>query len=208
MLLYAMMGMENLPDASAKSHVFVVPTARLPFGGKETHLGIAAKQRNGISATGVQTLPAAPGLRDETGRWTQGNYTIPEGTLLKIFGQRSGAFGQMRVSASMFIQLREDAAFQSVATRLSGHQKAAFTTAPVQGRFDILTVEQARALGAEVPPVFEGQFNELLVSRVFQLTVMEGERATAPVTTAKTISNSHGEEVVVQTTRKARALDL
>jgi hypothetical protein len=209
MLLTATTGFVNLPNGSAKVHLFVVPTLEHPFSGKEVNIGIAAKQKLGIRVQGaVVKLPAAPGLRDETGTFTQATYDLPEGTVVKVFGLRSGGFGEMRVMASQFIQMRQQAAFRRMSAVLITHERVAFNRAPIQGRFDLLSPGDARNLGVQVNPMYEGQFYEGLVSRMFEIAELEPEIAAPARITPETVTNSKGEEVVVARTRKGRALDL
>jgi hypothetical protein len=207
MLIGATTGHENFQSGSAKSYLFVTPTRRFP--GKEMHIGVAAKAQGAIRQTGSpQTVPAAPGMRPEMGRWTTCNYDVPEGTLLKLFAVRSGGFGSMRVQGSLFLMVREHAAFRRVQTILTGHPKAAYSRVNIEGRFDLLTVDQAVALGAVVPNHFRTSFEEGMVRRAFEIIEIDREVAAPPINHVEVVENSQGEAVEVVRRRRGRALDL
>lgn len=207
MMLLATTGHENFQTGSAKSYLFVTPTRATP--GKEMHIGIASRAGGGIRQVGSpQSVPAAPGMRPEMGKWTTCNYNIPEGTLLKLFASRSGGFGSMRIQASLFLLARDHAAFRRVSTILTGHPKATFSRVQVEGRFDIITVDEAIRLGANVPAHFRGTFDESMTRRAFEIVEVDREIAAAPVQHVEVVENSQGEEVEVVRRRRGRALDL
>lgn len=207
MLVQATTGFENFQNGGAKAHLFVVPTQRFP--GKELHIGIAARSGGVVRQIGFpQTIPAAPGMRPEMGQWTQGNYEVPEGMVLKAFAHRSGGFGTMRVQASMFLRMREQAAYRRIGTILTGNPKASYTRVWIEGRFDILTLAQAREHGINVPTHFSHSFDTTMTSRAFDIIEVESEVAAAPQQQVAMVVNAQGEEVQVRTVRRNRALEL
>lgn len=208
MLLNVMTGEETFPNASAKVHVFWTPQHNRR--GKETHIGNASKE----PTTGVsiiqhpRAMSAAPGYLDELGKWTTATYDVPEGTLLKVFMQRSSGFGTMIVRANMFIQMRERAALRQVRARLTGDSRAQFQSAVIAGRFDVLSLDEAAALGAAVPPHFRRHFEQGMVDRACELQIMEEEISPRPQVETRQISDGSGNTRTIQVVRKSRALDL
>lgn len=207
MLISTTTGFENFSAGSAKSYLFTVPTRAAP--GKEQHIGVSARSGGGINTIGMpSTVPAAPGFVEETGKWTSATFEVPDGQVLKLFAQRSGGFGSMRIMASMFIRTRRHAALRKIGTILTGHPKATYTRVWTEGRFDILTLEQAAELGILVPPHFAHTYAQTMTSRAFEVVEVEREISAPAVTVVSMVQNSAGEAIEVRTNRKSRALDI
>jgi hypothetical protein len=208
MLIVSHTGSETFPSGSAKSFTFVVPTRRHP--GKEVHIGIACKERRqGFNQSGApEFIPIAPGYKRELGVWTRCTYDVPEGTVLKIFAQRSGGFGEMRIQGQILIQLRAQAAYRRIGSVLTGNEKANLRHANTEGRFDILTLDDAERLGIDIPYHFRPAFDPSMVRRAFQITELEAAITPPVQVQTQQVTNSQGETVRVQTGRRVRALDL
>lgn len=209
MLISTTTGFENFESGSAKSYVFVAPSQATRIQ-RELHLGVAARSgADGISAVGApQSIPAAPGFIEETGRWTTATYEVPEHTILKLFAQRNGGFGSMRIMASLFVRMRKEAAVRKIGTVLTAHPKATYSRVWLEGRFDILTLEQAMALGVVVPPSFAHTYAQTMVNRAFEFVEVSRELSAPAQQVVSTVQNSAGETVEIRNNRKARALDL
>jgi len=212
-LLQTTTGYENVPGGSAKSYVFTMPSTGFPIPDKETNLGVAAKGRDSRIATisAQASVQAVPGMAGDPGKWITATYDVPENRLLKIFATRNTGgsnFGSMRILASMIIRMRPGAALRRVGTILTGHARATYSRVWTEGRFDILTLAQAHALGVTVPRHFEAQFAETMVRRAFEIVVIEPETASVPVLQTRVVTTSQGQAVTVTTARRRRALDL
>lgn len=207
MLISTTCGFENFETGSAKSYVFVVPTTEFKL--KEAHIGIVAKSGGPVRLAGSpEHYPAAPGMRDETGRWTRANYEVPEGLVLKVFMQRNGHFGSMRVMASQLLRMRNNAAYRKVGTILTGNPHAQFSRVWIEGRFDLLSVADAEQYGVLIPPHFRTGFQPVMQRRGFEYVVTDPELAPVPVKLTVAVHNSAGERVEIPTVRRNRALDL
>lgn len=208
MLIQCTTGFENFSNGSAKAHVFVVPTARML--GKELHISIAAKGAYaGLRKVGVETRqPAAPNLRRELGEWTTTSYEVPEGMILKVFGNRSSGWGGVRVMANQFLRVRSDAALRRVSVVLSGNPQASLSRAHIEGRFDLVTLSEALLVGVTVPPSFRPAFDESMQRRAFEYQEVSPEMRSVAVAETRVVTNSAGEERQIGTTTRRRALDL
>lgn len=145
-------GKENFPESATKVFVFAVATARHPMdNGTEVFLDVAARLGYGIERQGrPNRTPAASGYREDLGSWTVGQYHVQENTLIKVHANRS--VRGRRSSANVFLQVRERAALRRVTVQLSGDHRADRSAVhAVEGRFDVLTVAQVRALQARAP---------------------------------------------------------
>lgn len=200
MLLEMLTGHETFPSQSAKVHVFSSPTREVPSNGSEIHV-LAALQlserrlrRNGSS----QTFQIAPGYRDELGRWTRSVIDAPEGALFKIYAYRNTSWNTRTVHANQYIVMRENAAYRRIRISLSGAPNATFTHAEVKGRFDMLSMEDAIALGAVVRPQFAHHFAPNNVGLLMEVTELEPEVRSRPQV----------ETVVIQTTPDAEPVEV
>lgn len=208
MILTATTGTEAFALGASKFHTFFVPT--LAFPGKEIHIGVAGRDQHcPVGLVGYpQVLPAAPGYRDELGKWTTGNYELPEGMVLKVFGYKKMAANSHPTSASQLIRMREGGPLQRIKMPTVGWVNAQYQTVEVTGRFDLLTVEEAAVLGVRVPPQYLPGFHPTSTERVFRYEEVEAERATKVQTETKNVVNTQGEEVAVRTQQRRRNMDL
>lgn len=208
MLLQCITGFENFPNASAKAHVFVCPSAR--FLGKEMHIGVAARGAYpNVRKVGMETkIPAAPGMLREMGEWTTASYEVPDGMILKVFGSRSGGWGGMRVMANQFIRARQDAALRRINVVLTGSDRASLTRATIEGRFDLVPLAEALLTGVLVPPSFRPSFDEAVQRRAFEYMELDREVRSEAVVRNRTVTRDDGQEVQISTSERRRALDL
>lgn len=207
-LLQTTTGFETFQQSSAKVYAFHMPSRQFP--GKELNLNIVARAGGGVVTTvGLPTsIPAAPGLSAELGRWTSATYELPENMLVKVFAHRSGGFGQMRVMASMILRMREQAALRRVSAILTQSPRASLTRANFEGRFDVLTLPEAMMLGVTVPPSFRQTFEHSFTSRAFEVQVLAREITPPEVMESRRVETASGETVEVASARRRRAIDL
>jgi hypothetical protein len=160
-------GKETWQDRSYGLHVFLTAEGSRK---EDEHLHAAAKrQGSGInalntrSAGGIERLStrndsAAPDL----GGWYVNNYEIPNGTMLTVFAQASAAeFGGRSRAFKQVIRLREGAPLIKLSLELSRNPRANLREAYVTGRFDVLTLEEAKARGAIINPRMEFYYADL-----------------------------------------------
>jgi hypothetical protein len=198
-------GNSNFPDGSAKVFVFHTPTPGHVGKGKETNLYQSqVGERVGQSIT----VPAASRYVDEYGKWTTSSFQIPDGALLKIYGQRQGQWLTERLIAQTFIQARDGAAYRRITIDLIDWVHADVTQVTIEGRFDLVTLHEALGLGATVPDHFTRYFTERYVERMFAHSVIDAEIETRQVIAAEKVTNTQGKEVTVQAPQRGRAMDL
>lgn len=208
MMLRCTTGFENYQNGSSKTYLFHVPCTRFP--GKELNIGIHAKSATNVRKIGLPNkYVPVPGLRPEMGQFTDTNYEVEDGTILKIFTTRSGGFGSMRVQGSIFIRCRSSGPLMRIGAILTGAERSLINRAWTEGRFDFVPVDEAERFG--VPPVpmhFRGSFDESMVRRAFEIIEVEPELQPVQQPQVVVVENSKGEEVQVPRRGRRRALDL
>jgi hypothetical protein len=209
MLLQTQTGSENFPHASAKVHVFAVPTTQFP--GTEIHIGIAAKNSMyHITPHGQgQMVPAAAGRIEQYGSISTRTWNVPEGMVLKVFAQRkSSEWTRQTLMGNLLIAMREGAALRRVLIALTGWEHAAYQRLTIEGRFDILSVTDAVRLGVRIPEAYERYFTEAYTRRVFQFETVAPEASQRPTAEVRAVENSAGQVVEVVVPHRRRNLDL
>lgn len=206
-LLRAISGHETTANSSVTVGTFFMPTERYP--GKEYRLEIAAKTGNGIVRIGEQSkIPAFPGGRPEQGVWTHASYSVPGGMLVKVFARRTGGHGSLIRTGSLILRSRAEAAYLRLDIELTRGQGCACIDATIEGRFDIVSVEDALLEGALIPPHFRVYFQPEFVNQLFTVRTLEPAIAAAPVKITQMVTNTEGVDVALTTTRKRRAMDI
>lgn len=215
MLLQTTIGHENWQTGSTKAHLFVCPTTqfRLPTG-QEVHLWMLAKSGGPgsprITSVGAPvTSPAGAGLKPEiVGKWTSSVYEVPDDVLLKYMVYRSTPQGAR--TASIPLRTRSEAALRRIAIQTIPNPRATASHLYVEGRFDILSVEDMVALGYRPPAHYLPTFRREVWGRLPFISVGEisPEIHAAVRVVTKTVRNSEGETVAIPEARRGRALDL
>lgn len=95
-----------------------------------------------VSRTMTQAYAGSP----DSGIWTQGRYTAPEGTLIKLFAEKT-AWGHLSERGSVMIQASKYAPDTELWIDLTGEARANLHRAVVRGRFHILSFKELRAIG-------------------------------------------------------------
>jgi hypothetical protein len=213
LLLETMYGEEIFDDRNCKVALFAVPSKIYNSFNNEVFMDVAAS-RSDIPVTRHSKQgpfhPYAEGhaYRDDLGKWTQAVYQVPEGMMVKIFARKTPGFGRRIINASMYICVRERAAYRQLNIALTGHTKARFTNAVIKGRFDILTLEQAVKRGAKVPAHFAHTFERAECDRIFAEQVLEAEIAPLGTVRERTLVRENGKRVTVKVVKNNRMLDL
>lgn len=201
-------GRENFPTGSATVGVFVLPCAKYPVA-RESAIGLAARAPEfPLRAVGVPTKVAASPTRraDIAGEWTTCAYDVQEGAILKVAVNKSSSnFGSMRTMANAALRARATAPYIRMSIPLTG--SGARSTVLIEGRFDIIPVEEALALGAPIPIAFRPSFDPVHQRRAFDVVEMEPGIA-KPVQEVRTVSNEIGDRVEVIIPRRRRAMAL
>ncbi|KRW94259.1 hypothetical protein [Paracoccus sp. MKU1] len=218
MLIQVTTGSESFKTGASKYHVFVVPSTRynLPDR-KEQHIGIV--QRLNLPSIPVRQVsaersPAAAGSMVDLGSWTKTTFEVPDGLILKVWGQRTlsgaaiGADRGVTGIGAMLIQTRASAALRRITCLRVPDRQASVTTVTLEGRFDVLTLRDAAEQGAALPMDRIGQFTSPAARQIFAVHQIDGELSARPVATVETVKGERGEAVQVQTVKMRRAIDL
>jgi hypothetical protein len=194
----------NLRYGSAKAFVFYSPRA-FNAGAAEQHLGIAAKSPQTssvvrkISPFGIVT-PSVSGYAPEVGgKMIRMSYEVANGEVLKVFGQRRAGAGKLTMTACQFLRVRDTAALTEVTVRLLSDPSVTEPFAKVVGRFDLISLEEAKALGVKVLPQFEKMFHQSSVEYLFATRIIDAEKAKV-----ETIQKDDGSTALVTVQKRRR----
>lgn len=216
MLIQTTIGTENWDIGGSKVYLFVCPTSRHPLTGKEMHLFDVAKQRSSnarmptISAVGNPAVtPAGLGMKPEiAGKWTDAVYDVPDSVLLKLMVQRSQN-GNAK-SINVLFSMREGAALRRIRIPTIVNRRSTRQTVTIEGRFDVLSLQEAALVGYAPPAPFVPSFLPSRWSAIpgFQVIEVSPENVARPVVRTTVVENSAGEAVSVPVVHRHRALDL
>lgn len=212
MLIQTITGSQNFPEGSTKLHVFFVPTRQRM--GQEIHIGQLARGANPdvpASASNVQRFAAWSGASATLGEWTRANYDIPEGVVLKVYGsKRQSLQGQNmgEARAAVYLQMRSGAALNRIAFSMLQNPKSPIASATIEGRFDILNMQQLAQLGVGLNVTTLALLNERQVERLFSFSVLDRPTEARREVKTTTVKNSEGQSVVIQKATAKRAVKL
>jgi hypothetical protein len=183
----------NLRYGSAKAFVFHSPRQFVNTGVNEMHLGIAAKSPQ--TALVVRRIspfpnitPSVSGYSPEIGgKMTRMTYEVANGEILKVFGQRRAGAGKMTISACQ------------VTVRLLSDPNVTEPFAKVIGRFDLITLEEAKSLGIKTLLQFDKMFHPTSVEYLFSSRIIDAEKAKI-----ETIQKEDGTTALVTVQKRRR----
>jgi len=162
-----------------------------------------------ISKAGMPTiLPAAPGMREELGKWTNGNYQVAEGQVLKAFGWKKPKGVSQATQGHIYLQARENAALRRIMFNTMAWNRGQFSTVFVEGRFDILTTDQLRALAVNFMANATHLIEDPSHLRVFRIHEVSPEIVPVVEVVTHNVVNSAGEQVAVAAPRRRRGMQL
>ena len=176
----------NLRAASAKCFVFHTPHAG-GAGVEERHLGLAAKSNQTSSVVSTVSpypvvIPSVQGYTQEIGgKMVRMTYAVADGEILKLFAQRRPGEGKMPVAACQFVRVRSSAALRCIEARLLTDAVVNEPLAFIRGRFDLITLEEARALGVKVEGYYDKMFLAGAVDHIMTTAVISPEVAQAQI---------------------------
>lgn len=168
----------NLRDSSAKCFIFHCPRAGGP-GAEERHLGIAAKSPQTAEVVATVSpypivIPAVQGYSAEVGgKMMRMIYAVADGEVLKVFVNRRA--GGLPVSACQFLRVRSGAALRTLELKLLTDAAVNHPYGMIRGRFDLLTLAEARALGVKVNEQFTKMFGPGAVGHCIVESVVSPE---------------------------------
>lgn len=206
-LLHLTAGKENHRDKSAQIQAF------LHVEGKECPVFVAPRKTDGplhdkVTQIGTpQHRAARPGIStDIGGAWVTCNYEIADNTLIKLTVAKS--LPNNRRNCMLFILMRDNAPLNRITIPLRLNRFSVIDEAVIEGRFDVLTLEQAKQRGASVIPAFERMFSDVMRNSMMRLEQREAAVAALPPVVTVTVQNDDGTERRVSRPGRRRTLDV
>lgn len=189
-------GAENGSRSEAKLTPIVHPTN----GGDGVHIA-------SLPLVGpLRTFAARSGLStEEGGKWSQGTYSLEEGTIIRLTFWRKPSFG-LPVNSSMLIRMRATGPFHKVACRFLNNPDSVLPVGNVSGRFDIITLADAQGMGAMIPGYLKRQFTDTEQQEAFTITVEEKEIAPKANVASVVYRNEEGQEEVRLVRKQVRRI--
>lgn len=215
MLISVTTGDETFNSGSSKYHLFVLSSTRFHMPQQETHIGAAASAGlAGVRRTGgTGQIQAAEGFMVNMGTWRHGTYEVPDGLIMKLWGQRTASaatFGSntgTRHMGALLIQTRARAALRRITCRKVGHPNATGNAVTLEGRFDLLTIKEAMTAGATLDMMRVKQFVSPDRDRLFTADILQPEEEAREVRSVDTVTTPEGKRIEVPVARKRRAVD-
>jgi hypothetical protein len=127
------------------------------------------------------------------------SYEVTNGEILKVFGQRRAGAGKLTFSACQFLRVRDTAALVELTVRLLSDPIVAEPYAKIVGRFDLITLDEAKSLGVKVLPHFEKMFSQGVVEDLIVAHVLDPEKAKV-----ETIQKEDGTTALVTVQKRRR----
>jgi hypothetical protein len=131
--------------------VRITPSFRKKPYDKSVPLYTAMKDGvSGIRSIRYNQLPAS-NINSFHGAWNRNVLELPEGSLITfncLYTGFGNGFNKIKKTVFM-INIRENAALRRLSFRLTNHSLANFPNITVEGRFDVLSLDDLKALGIE-----------------------------------------------------------
>lgn len=210
-LIRCITGSESFATGSASLIVTVHGTTAFPVPGpRPKFISEAAKEALYIaSAQRPIYLPSSNNGVREQGCYWDGNYTVPDGMILRVLAKRRARSGRVVESSGVvFLRAREDAALQRLTFNRIDHHQSTGAPVIIEGRFDVLSLRDVAAAGGAITVVDLTLGKANFVQDVLTLTeVAPARRAPAKVKIEKVTAHD-GSEVIIASTRTKRATNL
>lgn len=207
-------GSVNLRKQNAKAHFFHAPRkggkgGREVFLDKATSNAATGGQDGVIHRSGTASFAdAIPGTNPEIGgRMITQSFQIAEGEIIKAFINVRLSYGRLPRSASVFLRVREEAAYRRLRFNLIDHADTVFTHAEVEGNFDLITVEEAVAAGCHIPKAYLSFSDPSNIETVVdEDIIIREEKAARVIITEREVSDGDGTTRVVRTRKRRRKI--
>lgn len=198
----------NSEYGSGKCYIFHSPkSVGLRAGRRESYLSQAVQECPELAVKGTNyTHLARNDVRREIGGYVyQSVWQLEDGEVFKLFAKaRHGGWNARERTGCLYIQMRADGAMNKVGIKVpNGIPDSVFPVWNTVGRFDVLTLEEAEALGVSVLDIGRVHCSPSSVEALFTVEQLEEEFRTK----AKVVLKRVGSRVMPVTVRK-RSLDI
>ena len=200
-------GEANLKNSSAKISIFHSPKN----GGMERYLSQAAKLKDAVIQRGspifIQSVQGV--LKEIGGVYVNCAYEVRSGELVKLFAKVKYGYGRMDKVGSMFIRVRDGAAYRSVTIKTLDVASLNFREAKIEGCFDLVSLEEAIADGVKVKRDYFHMYNPELLSSIVETRVLQPELLPAvKKQVVELTDHSTGKKVEATVVKRRRAISL
>jgi hypothetical protein len=194
MLIQFQYGTENGDHSEAKAHFFIWN------GAKELQIGIASQNDEfdvKLQAGQYAKHPALKGMPAEIGgHVVTASYHLSEGTLFKLHASVKPMQGFPKVASAMF-RVREKGPLTKIVLPLLNTPQSVFSQLVTQGRFERISLDEAKAFGYRGISSFEKFFNEDAIEDTFDFEILD-EGVAAPKVTVEEYKDTKTGEVVIR----------
>jgi hypothetical protein len=155
-------GKANTQNALSELYAFYTPRPAVEGNnGIETFIGKAARDMRHMPTPPIRehgraiVIPSIGNIPpDIGGQMASATYEVVDGTIIKLMAKRRvGGWNQVMQIACTFLQFRDGAAYRHLKFYPVRDNALSMDFLGVEGRFDVITLEQAEALGAELNPM-------------------------------------------------------
>jgi len=202
-------GKINSAQGSGKMYVFHAPHRNSPrYGSKEDHFTNAVRECPELAdKLAVHPFVARTNIQpDIGGRIFTQSWQFMDGEVLKVWAQRS-TYGEVKSTGSIFLRLRSTGAFNELQVNVPKNiEDSKESNWWVRGRFDVLSVEEAEALGVAVLDSARYSFHADNTRKLFKL-VEKSPELKAAATFEKVKAAGSRKAILIQKRRRKLRLD-
>jgi hypothetical protein len=190
-------------------------------GGYETRIGLfyrnaateqskplfeLAKMHNsGVSPIGSSQYILACEANKNHGAWSIARYAVRENSFINVLISKKLPGDFIRHNKQLMLYNRTGAALRRITLPFSGHAMATMENGHIEGRFDILTLEQIIAFSLVIPDNVLGQFDfsdELDVTDFYRDQVIEAEKDHLMLNKDEAVTTEKGHTVRIAKPRR------
>jgi hypothetical protein len=186
-------GTENNTQSEAKAHFFVWN------GITEKQIGVASRDNEfpvSLQAGQYSKNPAISGMSSEVGGYVvSAAFNVTEGTIIKLHANVRKYQGLPKC-ASVLLRAREEGPLTELKLNLIDAPNSNFKQLVSQGRFERITLDEAKAFGYHCAPAFEKFFNEDAIDDAFEFKILDAGKSKPEFTLEEYQDTKTGEKII------------